>query len=76
MHAGLSSAPSDRTRQPLAAAPSAKVANNRGVRPPVSTADKDVKVSFTSEGAPPLVLKLRGLTGAVTNQPEPAGKQP
>jgi len=38
------------------------------------TADKDVEITFSSDGAPPLVLKLRGLTGAVSTQQLTAGK--
>jgi type II secretory pathway pseudopilin PulG len=41
---------------------------------PDGTADKDVEITFTSAGAAPLVLKLRGLTGSVTAPPQPAGK--
>jgi prepilin-type N-terminal cleavage/methylation domain-containing protein len=40
---------------------------------PDGTADKDVEITFNSSGAAPLILKLRGLTGAVTTpraQPE------
>jgi len=35
---------------------------------PDGTADKDMEITFSSSGAAPLVLKLRGLTGAVTSQ--------
>src|SRR5262245_59552402 len=42
---------------------------------PDGTADKDVEITFNSAGAAPLILKLRGLTGAVTTpRAHPEGK--
>lgn len=40
---------------------------------PDGTAQTDVQVVLSAKGAIPLAVKLRGLTGAVTTEPMPAG---